>query len=183
MIRTLDGKTPRIHPSVFIAETAYVVGDVEIGEGCSVWPGAVVRADYAPIRIGSGTVIEDNAVVHCSQPLEIGDDVTIGHGVVVHCKRIGNRALIGSNATVLDGAEIGEAAMVAAGAVVAPRTIVPPHAFVAGVPAEIKGDVSQSSRGRNRDVLGGGRPGSVGYDILVQRYRASGLDAHAPIEE
>jgi carbonic anhydrase/acetyltransferase-like protein (isoleucine patch superfamily) len=182
MIRSFEGKTPRIHPTAFIAETAYIVGDVEIGAGSSVWPGAVIRADYAPIRIGSGTHIEDNAVVHASMPLEIGNDVTIGHGVVIHCRRIGDRALIGNNATVLDGAEVGEAAMVAAGAVVTPRTVIPPGAFAAGVPAEVRGDVTQTSRGRNRDVLGGGRPGGIGYDALIRRYRAEGLDANAPPE-
>src|SRR5687768_6293827 len=89
-ILTFDGKTPKIHPSAFISQTATIIGDVEIGEGSSVWPGAVIRADFAPIRIGNGTHIEDNCVLHTGSLLEIGDNVTVGHSVVIHCRRVGN---------------------------------------------------------------------------------------------
>jgi carbonic anhydrase/acetyltransferase-like protein (isoleucine patch superfamily) len=180
MIRSFDGKTPRIDPSAFIAETAYIIGDVEIGPGSSVWPGAVVRGDFASIRIGSGTHIEDNCVVHTGMPLEIGDNVTVGHGVVIHCSKVGSRSLIGNNATLLDGAEIGEGSIVAAGAVVTPRMVVPPGSFVAGVPGEIRGDISETSRGRQRGVQAGGRPGGGGYADLIRRYREQGLDANQP---
>ena len=177
MIRTFDGKSPRIDPSTFIAETAYIIGDVEIGPGSSVWPGAVIRGDFAPIRIGNGTHIEDNTVVHTGMPLDIGDNVTVGHGVVIHCRRIGNRCLIGNNATLLDGAEIGDGCIVAAGAVVTPRTQVPPGSFVAGVPGEVRGPASETSRGRGRNLAEGPRPTGGGYADLIRRYKEQGLDS------
>ncbi len=176
MIRIFDGKTPRIDPTAFVAETAYVIGDVEIGPGSGIWPGAVVRGDFAPIRIGASTQIEDNSVVHTGMPLSIGDNVTIGHGVVIHCSRVGDRCLIGNNATLLDGAEIGDGSIVAAGAVVTPRTVVPPGSFVAGVPAEVRGRASETSRGRERRVAEGGRAGGGGYSDLIRRYKEQGLE-------
>ncbi len=178
MIRSFDGKTPRIDPTAFIAETAYIIGDVEIGAGSSVWPGAVVRGDFAPIRVGSGTHIEDNTVVHTGMPLEIGDNVTVGHGVVIHCRKIGSRCLIGNNATLLDGAEIGDGSIVAAGAVVTPRTVVPPGSFVAGVPGEVRGRAEETSRGRERrpPTAGAGGEQRGGYADLIRRYKEQGLD-------
>jgi carbonic anhydrase/acetyltransferase-like protein (isoleucine patch superfamily) len=89
MIRSFAGKTPRVAPDAFVSETAYVVGDVEIGAGSSVWPGAVVRGDVGPIRVGRNTHVEDNAVLHSATELDVGEDVMIGHGAVVHCRRIG----------------------------------------------------------------------------------------------
>ena len=83
MIRSFRGKTPRIADSAFVSEVAYVVGDVEIGEDSSVWPGAIIRGDFAPIRIGRNTHVEDNTLVHSGEPLTIGDNVLVGHGVVV----------------------------------------------------------------------------------------------------
>ena len=87
MIRKFNGKTPKIHPSAFVSEAAYVVGDVEIGENSGVFPGTVIRGDFANIKIGSNTMIEDNCVVHTGSPMEIGDNVIIGHGVVVLYRR------------------------------------------------------------------------------------------------
>src|SRR5512135_3563500 len=98
MIRGFDGKAPRIAPSAFISEAAYVVGDVEIGEGSGAWPGAVIRGDFATIKIGRNTMVEDSTVVHSGGMIEIGDNVIIGHDVVVHCRRIGSNCLIGNNA-------------------------------------------------------------------------------------
>ena len=79
MIRSINGKTPRIHPGAFVSEFAYVVGDVEIGEGSSVWPGTVIRGDSGTVVIGKNTCIQDNSVVHGDADVEIGDDVVIGH--------------------------------------------------------------------------------------------------------
>ena len=132
MIRSYKGKTPRIAEDAFVSEAAYVVGDVEIGAGSSVWPGAVVRADFAPIRIGSNTHIEDNSTLHQGDPIDVGDNVTIGHNVVVHCRRIGHDTLIANHATLLDRAEVGAGCVVAAGAVLRPDTKVPDGSFVAG---------------------------------------------------
>ena len=142
MIRTFNGKTPRIHETAFISEAAYIAGDVEIGEYSSVWPGTVIRGDHAPIVIGKNTQIEDNCTVHTGTPMHIGDNVHIGHNVVVHCSRIGDTTLIGNHATLSEYAEIGDCCVVGAGALVTPGMQVPDRTFVVGVPAKIKGEVS-----------------------------------------
>ena len=125
MIRSLDGKMPKVHPTAFVSEFAYVVGDVEIGEGSSIWPGAVVRADSGKITIGKQTCIQDNSVVHGDADVVIGDNVVVGHGAVCHARKVGDRVLVGNGATVNDGVEIGEDSLIAAGAVVLDKTVVP----------------------------------------------------------
>ena len=102
MIRPLDGKSPRIHPSAFISEAAYIVGDVVIGENTSIWPGAVIRADYGDIIIGKNCSIQDNAVLHTDDHLELGDNVLLTHGAVVHGGKVGSNVLIGVNAVLLE---------------------------------------------------------------------------------
>ena len=169
MIRSFDGKTPVIADSAFVSEAAYVIGDVEIGEGSGVFPGAVIRGDFASIRIGKNTMIEDNSVVHSGVPVVIGDDVTIGHGVTVHCISIGNNNLIGNNATLLDNAEIGSFCIIGAGCVVSQGMKIPDNSFVVGVPAVIKRQVSPERRVQRRSGGGGG------YAELVKRYKEQGL--------
>ncbi len=108
MIRALGDKVPKIAESSFISQAAYILGDVVIGERCAAYPGAVVRADFGPIRIGDDVLIEDNVVLHGDpKGLDIGNSVTLGHGAVVNSRRIGNQVLIGMNATVLHESEIG----------------------------------------------------------------------------
>jgi carbonic anhydrase/acetyltransferase-like protein (isoleucine patch superfamily) len=146
MIRSFMGKTPRISDSAFISETAYVIGDVEIGESSSVWNGAVIRADLgegqigAGMKIGDNTHIEDNAVVHSARA--IGNNVVIGHGAVVEAFWVGDNVLVGNNATIMATAEVGNSCLVAAGAVVLPGTRIPDRSFVVGAPAQIKGEIS-----------------------------------------
>ncbi len=142
MIKAFNGKTPRVAESAFVSERAYVIGDVEIGENSSVWPGAVIRGDFTSIKVGRNTQIEDNCVVHSGTPMEIGDNVHIGHGVVVHGTRIGNNVLIGNNATILDNTEIGDSCIIGASSVVTTGMKVPDKSFVIGVPAEVKREVS-----------------------------------------
>lgn len=168
MVRSLKGKSPRIATSAFVSEAAYVVGDVEIGEGASVWPGAVIRGDFGTIRIGCATCVEDNSVVHSAGDLTIGDGVIIGHGVVVHGLTVGDRCLIGSHATILDGAEIGAECIVSAGTLVPPRMRIPERSFVAGSPAEIRGKVHD----RHLERL---TAGLFLYESLVRDYREQGL--------
>ena len=147
MIRTLFGKTPKVPDSAFVAQSAEVIGDVELGEESTIWPGAVLRADEGPIRLGKRSHVQDNSVIHSgSEGLTIGDQVNIGHSVVLHCLSIGSHVLIGNNATVLDDVEIGDYCVVAAGAVVVPRTKVPDYSFVLGVPAEIRQGISEERR-------------------------------------
>jgi len=139
MIKTFNGKTPRVAPTAFVSEAAYVVGDVEVGDNSSIWPGAVVRGDFASIKIGNSSQIEDNCVVHGEGTIVIGDNVHIGHGAVIHCARIGNNVLIGMKATLLDGVDIGDYCVVAANALVSPGMRIADGYFVAGVPAKVKG--------------------------------------------
>jgi carbonic anhydrase/acetyltransferase-like protein (isoleucine patch superfamily) len=103
------GKSQKISETAFIADSADIIGDVEIGDFSSVWFNAVIRADSNKIRIGSRTSIQDNVVIHINHEYEVqvGDDVSVGHGAVLHGCRIGNNVLIGMNSTVLNGAEIG----------------------------------------------------------------------------
>jgi carbonic anhydrase/acetyltransferase-like protein (isoleucine patch superfamily) len=150
MIRSLQGKTPRVHPDAFVSEAAYVVGDVEIGEGTSIWPHTVIRGDTGHIIIGKNVSIQDNCVVHSGQEpdtnVTIGDEVQIGHGAMVHARTIGNRVLIGMNATVLPGAEIGDNCIIAAGCVV-PEMKVPDGSFMVGIPGKIKSNATAEQLG------------------------------------
>jgi carbonic anhydrase/acetyltransferase-like protein (isoleucine patch superfamily) len=168
MIREFNGKRPRIAPTAFVSEAAYVIGDVEIGDNSSVWPGAVVRGDFAAIKIGNNTQIEDNCVVHAAISQVIGDNVHVGHGAVIHCSRIGNNVLIGMNATVLDNADIGDYCVIGANALVPEGMQVPDRSFVVGVPGKIKGSVSPSQCTRIDD-------GVKWYLTLTQLYREQGL--------
>jgi carbonic anhydrase/acetyltransferase-like protein (isoleucine patch superfamily) len=142
MIKSFRGKAPRIAASAFVSEAAHVIGDVEIGENSSVWPGAVIRGDFGSIRIGRNTQIEDSSVVHADSDMVIGDSVHIGHGAVIHCSRIGNRVLVGMNATILHGAEIGDFCVIAANSLVGERKKIPEGSFVAGMPGKVRGKVS-----------------------------------------
>ncbi len=145
MIRSINGKTPKIAASAYVNETAYVVGDVEIGAHSSVWPGAVIRGDTGKVVIGQYTAIEDGCIVHSGKPGEgdtyIGDYCNIAHGAVVHCKRIGNNVMIGINATILHNAEIGNHCLIGAACLVMEDMKVPDHSFVVGVPGKIKSKV------------------------------------------
>ncbi len=121
------------------ATDAVICGDVQIGEDCSFWFGAVARGDVAPIRIGKRVNFQEHAVAHCDtdKDLEIGDDVTIGHAAIVHGRRIGHRTLIGMKAVVLGDAVIGNDCIVAAGTVVSPGTVVPDGQVIMGVPGKV----------------------------------------------
>ena len=138
MIVELEGKRPKLDPSVFIAENAMVIGDVEIGPQSNIWFHSVVRGDVNFIRIGSYCNIQDACVLHVEKdlnPLFLEDGVVLGHRVVVHGCRIRKGSLIGIGAIVLNGAEIGEESIVAAGSVVTPKTIIPPRTLALGIPA------------------------------------------------
>jgi len=139
IIRPLLGKTPQIGADTFIAETAVIIGDVVIGEACSIWYHVVIRGDVHYIRIGNRTNIQDGAILHCTYqkaPLEIGDEVTIGHGAIVHGCKIGNRVLIGMGAILLDHAEIPDQTLIAAGALVPEGMKLQPGYLYAGIPAK-----------------------------------------------
>jgi carbonic anhydrase/acetyltransferase-like protein (isoleucine patch superfamily) len=147
MIIEFDGKKPRVAPGAFVAPTAVLVGDVTVEEGVSIWFGAVLRGDFGKITVGRNTSVQDNVVVHIGHDGEtiIGEDVTVGHGAVLHNCTIKRGAAIGMGAVVLDFSEIGEYAMVAAGSVVPPNMVVPDRYLAAGVPAEVKKEISGPS--------------------------------------
>ncbi len=140
------GKAPRVAASAFLAEGSVVVGDVEIGDGSSIWFGTVVRGDVNHVRIGARTNVQDLSVVHVTSrthPTSIGDDVTVGHGAVLHGCTVRDRCLVGIGAIVLDGAVVGPDAMVGAGALVPPGMVVPPGKLVLGSPAKVKRDLTE----------------------------------------
>lgn len=136
------GRSPRIHPTAFVAPTAVIIGDVEIGAESSVWFGAVIRGDEAEhgIRIGARTSIQDNCVIHVSArgPTIVGDDCTIGHGAAFESCEVRRGALVGMNAVLLHGVVVGEESLVAAGSVVPAGLRIPSRMLVAGVPARIR---------------------------------------------
>jgi carbonic anhydrase/acetyltransferase-like protein (isoleucine patch superfamily) len=131
--------------SVFVEDTAVVIGDVVMGENCSIWFHSVIRGDVNYIRLGDRTNVQDLCVLHVTHdthPLVIGSDVTIGHNVVLHGCTIKDRVLIGMGAIVMDGAVIGEDCVVGAGALVTEGTIVPPRSLILGSPAKVKRPVT-----------------------------------------
>jgi len=168
VIQSFNGKTPKIAASAFVSAGAHLIGDVEIGEESGVWPGAVIRADFGPIRIGRDTMIEDNCVLHAGTPLDIGDHVIVGHGVVLHCLKVGNCNLIGNNATILDNVQIGNFCLIGAGSLVRAGMVIPDNSFVVGVPAIIKHETSPEFR---RGI----ENGSVSYQKLLKQYKEQGL--------
>jgi len=134
------GKRPKVAASAFVAPTAVLIGDVEVGEESSIWFGVVVRGDNGPIRIGARTSVQDNSVIHVSHNATtvIGDDCTIGHSVTMEDCVIEAGALIGSNAVVLNGATVGRRSLIAAGSVVAANANIPAESLAAGAPAVVK---------------------------------------------
>lgn len=140
---------------MFLADTAVVVGDVELGPGCSVWYGAAIRGDENFIRVGARVNVQDGAVIHVvrrSHPTRIADDVTIGHRAVVHGATVEREALIGIGALVLDGALVRAEAVVGAGAVVAPGTEIPAGMLALGVPARVTRPLTPEELAFNRDT-------------------------------
>ncbi|MEA1876292.1 MAG: gamma carbonic anhydrase family protein [Bacteroidota bacterium] len=138
LIKTVRGWTPKIGKNCYLAENATIVGDVEIGDDCSIWFNTVIRGDVNWIKIGNMVNIQDGAVLHTlykKSTIEIGDSVSIGHNAVIHGAKIHNRVLVGIGAIILDHAEIGENSIIAAGALIKDSTIVEPNSIYAGVPA------------------------------------------------
>jgi carbonic anhydrase/acetyltransferase-like protein (isoleucine patch superfamily) len=139
LIRSVRGFTPQYGAKCFFAENATIIGDVIMGDGCSIWYNTVLRGDVNSIRIGNNVNVQDGSVLHTlykKSIIEIGDNVSIGHNVTIHGAKIEDNALIGMGSVVLDHAVIGEGAIVAAGSVVLSNTKVEPYSIYAGVPAK-----------------------------------------------
>jgi carbonic anhydrase/acetyltransferase-like protein (isoleucine patch superfamily) len=169
-ILPFKGKTPRIGKGAFIAPTAALIGDVEIGEGASVWFGAVLRGDEAAIRIGAHTSVQDNVVIHVYEGHDtvIEDHVTIGHGAILEACHVGSYALIGMNAVVLDRAKIGARSLIAAGSVVLEDQEIPGGHLAAGAPAKVKKPIEGGAAGWLEIS-------SDAYIRLTRDYRAQGV--------
>ena len=170
MIRSVLGKHPVLGQRVFVAETAAVIGDVEIGDDSSVWYSTVIRGDVMPIRIGARTSLQDNTVIHVTAGrygTTIGSDCTIGHSAIIHACIVEDLCLIGMGSILLDGARIGRGSLVGAGALVTPGTDIPPGSLVIGSPAKVKRPINDKER--EQIVYG-----AAHYVELSRRYLAEG---------
>lgn len=133
------GKSPRVHPSAFVAPTAVLIGDVTLHENASVWFGTVLRGDMDRIEIGARSNVQDNSTIHTDEgePTLVGEDVTIGHNALVHSSVVENNVLIGQASVLVGGCVIGTGSIVGAGAVVPAKMTVPPRSLVVGVPGKV----------------------------------------------
>jgi carbonic anhydrase/acetyltransferase-like protein (isoleucine patch superfamily) len=151
------GRTPAIDAGAWTAPGSTVIGDVTLSAGASVWYGAVLRADNAPITIGRDSNLQDNVSAHVDPdfPLTVGDRVSVGHNAVLHGCTIEDDVLVGMSATIMNGARIGSGSLVAAGALVTQGMVVPPRSLVAGVPAKVRRELTDeelASIGANAEV-------------------------------
>jgi len=167
MITSFAGKTPEIAKSAVVSKSAHIIGDVVIGENCIIFPGAVIRADFASIRIGQGVWVEDNCVLHAGpEDLTIGDNVIFGHGAAINSQHIGNNVLVGMNATLLHRATIGNNCIIGAATLIGDGMNIPDNSFVAGVPGEIRGKPTEKQLWW---ITRGGKD----YSEFINQYRAS----------
>jgi carbonic anhydrase/acetyltransferase-like protein (isoleucine patch superfamily) len=150
---------------VYLAETAMVTADVTLGVGVSLWPGAVVRGDVAPITIGAGSNVQDGAIVHCDYgiPNVIGENVVIGHAAVLHGKFVGSGTLVGIGAKLLSSCEIGEECIIAAGAVVPPFAKIPARSVVMGLPGKVARPATEDEIAKTRAI-------AERYRTLAEQY-------------
>jgi carbonic anhydrase/acetyltransferase-like protein (isoleucine patch superfamily) len=144
----IDGHSPDVHPDAWVAPGAVLAGDVTVGAESGVWYTTVVRADFAPIRIGTRSNLQDGCVVHADPgfPATIGDGVTVGHRAVVHGCTVGDDVLVGMGAVLMNGVEVGAGSLIAAGAVLTQGTVVPPGSLVAGVPGKVRRELTEQER-------------------------------------
>ncbi|MEE9274110.1 MAG: gamma carbonic anhydrase family protein [bacterium] len=169
MLIPFEGKIPKVHPTAWIAPTAVLIGDTEVGEESSVWYGCVLRGDEMPIRIGKRSNIQDGSILHVETGLYsciVGDDVTVGHAAIVHGCEIGDSALIAMGAIIMNNAKVGAGAVIGAGAVVPEGKEIPPDTLWLGAPAKYVRDLSDEERKRFRHA-------SVSYSRLKDRHRNS----------
>jgi carbonic anhydrase/acetyltransferase-like protein (isoleucine patch superfamily) len=166
VIHPYRSAVPSVHRSVWVAESAQVIGDVELAEDASVWFCSVLRGDVNFIRVGRGTNVQDGTIIHVNRlgtPTILGEYVTVGHAARLHGCTIASHCLVGIGAIVLDGVEIGEECVIAAGALVAPGTKVPPRSLVMGAPAKVKREVTAD----DLDLI---HRSAQGYIVLKNEY-------------
>jgi carbonic anhydrase/acetyltransferase-like protein (isoleucine patch superfamily) len=164
------GVRPRVAADVWLAPTASLIGDVEVGSESSIWFGCVLRGDVHFVRIGERSNLQDGTIVHVTRerfPTRVGSDVTVGHGSIVHGCEVGDGAFIGMRATIMDGAVVEPGAMVAAGALVTPGRVVPAGELWGGTPARLLRPLSDEDREHFVDT-------SRHYVALAREYLARG---------
>jgi carbonic anhydrase/acetyltransferase-like protein (isoleucine patch superfamily) len=150
LLISVNNKTPKLGKRVFVADSAYVIGNVEIGDDSSIWFNAVVRSEVEYVKIGSGTSIQDCCVLHTDFDHEviIGDKVTVGHGAVIHGCEVESNCIIGIGARVLNGAKVGEWCIVGSGAVVTENSEIPPYSLALGIPARVVRSITEEDKKR-----------------------------------
>ncbi len=145
MIKSFNGKTPKIADSAFVADNATVIGDVTVCDNASIWYGAVIRGDEGPIVIGKNSNVQDNSVVHAEKEgLFIGENVTVGHNAIVHCKYVGNDVMLGMGSISLSGSVIGDCSVLGAGALLTQNKIIPEKSVAVGSPAKVMREATDS---------------------------------------
>lgn len=173
-IYRINDQQPLVPPSAFVAREAVVTGNVELGEHCSVWAGAVLRADNDAIRIGDRSNVQEGAILHVDpgKPLRVGAGVTIGHQAMLHGCTIGDGALIGIQAVILNGAVIGKNCLVGAGALVTENKVFPDGSLIMGAPAKVVRELSE-------EAIAGLQANAATYVRHAQNYRAHLTDVTA----
>ena len=164
-IYEFGGKSPKIGAGTWVHETAQIIGDVEIGEGCFIGAGAVLRGDFGPIRVGDRSSVQENCVMHCrpGERCVVGSDATVGHGAVLHGCTVKDRAVVGMHATMSDYSVVGEDSIVGEGSVVRSKQEIPPVSLAVGVPAEVKGPLKENQ-------IAFKNLGAKAYNELTKRY-------------
>ena len=167
MIYALDGLTPTLHPDAWAAPDATLIGRVVLEEGASVWFGAVLRGDNEEVRVGAGSNVQDNAVLHTDigYPLRIGANCTIGHRVMLHGCTVGDGSLIGMGATLLNGARIGRGCLIGAGALITEGKDIPDFSLVMGAPGRVVRALDDVAQAR---LIAS----AEGYRANMRRFRA-----------
>ncbi len=170
MLIEFEGKKPQIGKDVFIAPTAVLIGDVVVGDGSSIWFGAVLRGDFGKITVGPGCSVQDNVVLHVfdMSPTVLEENVVVGHGCVLEGCTIGAGTVVGMNAVVLPYARVGKQVMIAAGSVVKEGDQIPDRVLVAGSPAQVKKELSNSA-------LKWVKRAAADYHNMQSRYREQGV--------
>ncbi len=166
LVLSYDNKKPSIGNDVFIAHHASVIGEVTLGDNVSIWFGAVLRGDIAPVKVGNGSNVQDNSVCHVGDddPCVIGENVVVGHNCILHGCTIEDGCLIGMGAIVLNKAVIGKGSVVGAGALVTQETVIPPYSLVLGSPAKVRRELTAEERAHHAVF-------APKYTKVAQKYR------------
>ncbi len=171
-IYPFNGKTPKIGRNCMIADTVVLIGDIEIGDNCSIWPGVVIRSDTTPVRIGNNVHIEENSVLHTSTHIE--DNVMVGHGCTIEAF-IGHDSMIGNTASLMPLSRIGSFCAVAAGSTVLDQAVMPDNSFITGSPAKVHSAIDPENPKHVMRLARTYLDGSRGMRALAEEYIRQGL--------